>query len=265
MILNLSGMIGVSVGLVLILALPAVLLLAQRFDMRSGISAGHWVLALSLPVAGRWLFRTGRRMSQAHASTIMTEDRRPCVLLLRPFRTDGMVADPKWRNQWAYLTWLFGRTSFEERLAAIMENVGPPVALGRPAELLPMYGFARLYASHSEWRDVVRSQLGRAGWAVVLMMDHTESFRWELQEVRSKKYSLRTLFVLPPPAGRTAEWRRAYAQARMIVPALPDASDDIAAVLLHPSDRVETIRMDGPITTQAQLVAIRDALVPRYL
>src|SRR5436853_6102388 len=115
---------------------------------RAGLIVGLALLAL----LGQRIFRLGRRISQESPSNRLANDQRAPVLLLRAFSSDGEVAEKGWLNQRSLVAWLLGRPTFEEELAHVMEDLGPPVALGRRGELIPTFGFSREYADDAVWR-----------------------------------------------------------------------------------------------------------------
>jgi len=59
-----------------------------------------------------------------------------------------------------------GRTE-EEHLAAVLEPVGPFVAVGRPGEPLPELGARRMYLKDAEWKDVVERLIRSAKLVVI--------------------------------------------------------------------------------------------------
>ena len=73
------------------------------------------------------------------------------------------------------------------------------------------------------------------------------------------------LFILPPPAERTAEWRNEYLQALSSIPALCPPTDDLAAILATPNAEPLFITMNTPPTAATQIIAIHRSLVPRFL
>lgn len=221
----------------------------------------HVAVMALVSAPGPWIFRIGRRVAQEPAEVRIEGDRRPRALLLRPFSADGLVAETQWQHYWTYL--LLGRSSFEERLASVMDNLGPPVAIGRPGENVPPYGFARTYVSDDQWKDAVTEHVRTAGWAVFVLTEATDSLMWEIELVQQA--GVRVLFVLPPTAARTADWARQYSRIVAEMPLLGPAAPELAAVLCVPDAPPLRIEMGGARSAPVQLRAIREALVPRFL
>lgn len=97
---------------------------------------------------------------QVDAEALLTNDPRPPVLYLRDFRNDEAAASH------IPIDGIF--TTEEERLAAVMNQVGPFVALGAPERKgVTDFGAARLYVSDEEWRAKVVELLRRARMVVI--------------------------------------------------------------------------------------------------
>ena len=228
-----------------------------------------FILALLLAVAGffigRGLTNAGRRIAQESSASRLSADHRPPILLLRAFSIDGEVTETSMFKQRSFFGWLFGKASFEEELAAIMENLGPPVALGRPGEVLPDYGFARQYTDNSTWRSVVDDYLSRSSWVVILIQQLTPNLIYEVQRSLTSSGSLKTILVPPPPRFRTASWYATWSSVTSTLPMLPRIGELTAAVVIDPKDGVFEISMPATRSAEAQLSAIQRALIPKYL
>ena len=135
--------IGIVAAVVGVIAAASAVIAAALISRNDAIPLALWI---PLWPAGAWLIRTGRRMAQESATLQIETDRRPCVLLLRPFARDGSLAEGHWLRQGSLLSLFAGRSSFEQAVAGVMENFGPPIALGRTGERLPPLGFARVYS-----------------------------------------------------------------------------------------------------------------------
>jgi hypothetical protein len=123
------------------------------------IEAIALALSAGLLIGERFIFSFGRASAQPSADQRLAEDARAPVLL-RAFRSDGALAEKDWLNQASLLAPLLGRPTFEERLAQVMEDVGPPIALGRPQDLLPRVGFSRQYIVGDDWERALRAVQG---------------------------------------------------------------------------------------------------------
>jgi hypothetical protein len=68
----------------------------------------------------------------------------------------------------------------EEQLAAVMKEIGPFVAIGRPGEELPELGADRMYVQHEKWQEEVITLISIAQ-LVVIRIGVTEGVLWELR------------------------------------------------------------------------------------
>jgi len=214
---------------------------------------------------GGWLFRAGRRMAQESARSRMAVDRRPPILLLRSFAADGRVAEKAYFRQQSMVGWLLGRASFEQELSNIMENLGPTVALGRHGEFLPTFGFAREYVANDAWRQVLNDYLDRSSWAVFLLYEITPNLSYEVELVLRSRPKTRVLLVPPPHEYRTAQWSEKYRTLAKSVPQLPEMGPDTAAVVCDPVEGTTRITMPLDASSNVQIAAIRQGLIPRFL
>lgn len=131
-------------------------------------------------VAGFAVFRWQKHRVQG-ARVRLHEDERAPVLYLRSFQQDA--TDDKAR--FSRLLMGMSISSHEERLAEILDLVGPFVAVGRPGESLPTLGASRLYVPDASWQREVAQLMQRAR-CVVFRAGATPSLQWELQKaVRS--------------------------------------------------------------------------------
>jgi hypothetical protein len=160
---------------------------------------------------------------------------------------------------------MFGRASFEEQLATIVESLGPAVALGRSGEVLPEYGFAREYADNATWRKVVDNYLSSSSWVVILLQEFTPNVIYEIQRLLRHGTSLNVLLVPPPLRFRTAAWHAAWSSLATSLPILPRITDLTAAVVVDPREGALHVSMLGSHSANAQLAAIHRALIPKYL
>jgi TM2 domain-containing membrane protein YozV len=148
---------------------------------------GSWVvlpiLALFLFVA--WsaivLLRRGWKYDALPADKVIQQDKRPPVVYIRSFKDDGKLLPGGWRARWFSVVNWTTAVSVEQELAIIMERVGPVVAIGKPGELLPELGAARLYASDDEWQATITDLMRRAGLVVVLA-GATANLKWEIDQ-----------------------------------------------------------------------------------
>ena len=103
------------------------------------------LIAYGLVALGVVLLRTGWKYDVLRAADVIAADTRPPVVYLRSFQDDGR--SPVGGVAGIFLkvgSWFFP-IGFEQALAAIMNRVGPFVAVGRPGERLPELGANRFY------------------------------------------------------------------------------------------------------------------------
>src|SRR5262249_52081031 len=114
------------------------------------------LLVTPLMIGGMLLHFRGRRqaaMAAAKGPGGLLCESRPHVLYLRSFQTDPATLSKK----------LFsGFTTEEEQLADVLRPFGNLVAIGRPGEPLPLPGAARMYATESEWKELVLDRMRSA-------------------------------------------------------------------------------------------------------
>jgi len=97
------------------------------------------------------------------------------VLYLRSFRADVSTTGKI----------LFaGFTTDEEQLADVLRPFGELIAIGRPGEALPVPGAARMYATDSEWRDLVLQRM-RSATLVVIRAGTGAGLLWEFGQAAS--------------------------------------------------------------------------------
>jgi hypothetical protein len=241
-----------------VLALVAIFTGAQLLDVIPVLGVGLFVL-----LVGRWLFVLGRRVAQPDVQERVKRDNRPAVLLLRAFRTDGRVAERNWFKQASLMSPALGRQGLEERLAQIMEDVGPPIALGRPGEILPSLGFSRQYVAMDAWQDTLRSHFSNVSWIVFLVTETTPHLEWEIQAALSHADRPNILVVLPDQTKMKTSGAEVagYISSHFDVPA--DLVDLRTAALIFPV-RSAPYRVTYPSddrSTEAQLHAIQAELV----
>ena len=252
-----GGSIALVAGIGALMSLP------------SATGSGQIVVQLCLALVavgfGGWLFRAGRRIAQESARSRMGVDHRPPVILLRSFAADGRVAEKAYSRQQSLVGWLLGRASFEQELSNVMENLGPTVALGRPGEVLPTFGFAREYVANDAWQRVLNDYLDRCSWAVLLLYEITSNITYEVELVLRSGSKARVLLVPPPREYRTAQWYEKYGALAKSVLQLPEIGLDTAAVVFDPKEGVIKIAMPPEGSSNEQIVAIQQALIPRFL
>jgi hypothetical protein len=130
------------------------------------------------------LRRTGKRL-HVDAQNIIRSDNRAPILYLRPFSHDREA------TSYGIL-----RRPTEMILKSALKNVGPLVAVAKPAEELPPLGAARLHFKGSEWQDRVAElmsisrlviiETGRVSLDVdITYEDYPQGLSWEMSKATS--------------------------------------------------------------------------------
>ncbi len=149
---------------------------------------GFLAALLLAGVAADRIGRSGARLRQPDALTVLARDRRPPVLFLRSFRDEDVVD----------LTARTGRgmRRSEENLCAALRRLGPVIAIGRPLERLPEVGAARLYVTDENWQAAVRFLI-RQAVATVILVGRSPGVQWEVETALEETDLARMLFFIP--------------------------------------------------------------------
>jgi hypothetical protein len=130
-------------------------------------------------IGGLLLYFRGRQQAaKARAASPASPVRdysKPEVLYLRSFGADTSTTRK---------ILLSGFTTDEEQLADVLRPFGELIAIGRPGEPLPVPGAARMYASDSEWKDLVLQRM-RAATLVVIRAGTGPGLLWEFGQAVS--------------------------------------------------------------------------------
>jgi hypothetical protein len=147
------------------------------------------------------LFRTLRQL--AARKTVKTvrqtlaEEDRPPIVYLRSFNDDGRHPNEGWLRRLNNGVRALLSPTLEERLARILGEYGPFVAIGKPGEVMPDVGAARMYVGDDDWQTVVIDLLSRPGASVVFQAGSTAGLRWELQTIGRLVRPEQVLIFLP--------------------------------------------------------------------
>ncbi len=109
-----------------------------------------------------FFWKWGKQHLVLLAQEVVANDDRPPIVYLRSFADDDQVA------------------ADEEALAAIMDEAGPFVAVGRPGDALPPLGASRFYLPGKDWQRFVSQLLDDAA-LVLIMAGRTEGLGWEIR------------------------------------------------------------------------------------
>jgi hypothetical protein len=160
------------------------------------------VLAFALLGVGVLLLRTGWKYDVRGARDVLTSDPRPPVVYLRSFLDDVRSPIGGGFGLWLKVLMWFLPVSFEQELAAIMNRLGPFVAVGRPGEKLPELGANRFYFRDDEWQTRV-TELVQQARLVVILCGPTANLWWEINHVLTSATPDRVLLVIPERGKRT--------------------------------------------------------------
>lgn len=130
----------------------------------------------------------------AEAETLLREDARRPVLYLRAFRNAG--ADTV---QTPFNVVNSASTTDEERLAVVMNQVGPFVAISETGGGKTDFGAARLSVSHDEWQTKVLQMMFSAELIVIRIDPLVEKWGRFYKDTLHYRESDLTLKVVPKP------------------------------------------------------------------
>jgi hypothetical protein len=168
-----------------------------------GVNLGSWPGGVSLPLftVSVALVALGRRMRIGGAERTLAEDVRAPIVYLRPFGVDrAEIAQRMSSRARISLREGFEKT-YEERLARTLRKIGPFVAVGDPAERLPLLGAARMYAADEDWQAKVEELIGRAS-VVLLHVGEGDGLAWEVRRVIEHEAPEQAILSLPLEAKR---------------------------------------------------------------
>lgn len=170
------------------------------------------IIGLAFIPLGALYYREGKRSTVISAEDLMSRDKRPPVLYLRPFEFDDFFAKPtggasemkqvfsqhplyRW-SPLRILETLKLHTS-EEILSKTLKKVGPCITVGKPGLERPIVGFARFQLSHDRWQAEVKELMEQSG-LVVLCAGNTTGLLWELEQVAQSVNRDRFVLLIAP-------------------------------------------------------------------
>lgn len=211
--------------------------LIEELNHNSG-NLGTWleiafVLTLGTPLwwAGHKYNRKGKKLSVPSADDLVVRDPRPPVVYLRSFLDDPVASKEEPQStEGAMPGMVYPGPTEEQQLDAIMNQIGPFIAIGDPNEKLPQLGAARTYVSGAEWKDRVLAWVLRAK-LVVLRAGTTEGFWWEVETVVKNVKPERIIFLVPlTPAEYQAFRKRAETFLPCRLPDYPRKKRSIGSI-----------------------------------
>jgi len=160
------------------------------------------------------LLRSGWKYDVVSAEQLLASDPRPPVVYLRSFRADREISlrpDGFWNKVVAILIDYAVTFSPEQELAEILHQVGPVIAIGKPGELLPELGAARLYVGDADWKAKVIDMMDRSR-LVIIRTGSTTNLKWEVDQAMTRVPRRQILFVSFGDAKKTAVFDQYFEQ-----------------------------------------------------
>jgi tetratricopeptide (TPR) repeat protein len=231
------------------LAIIITVFLANQTEAANAIWSHHSGAAVKLNwllyALGTGLIFRGYQMSVRSFDPGDHPDKRPPVLYLRGFDTDGRMSlqpntllawlygvKPSWGkkgqadvwqekrvlfafNPFRIMRMLFNRgaESAAEVLAQGFSRCGPLVAIGRPGDTLALPGADQMFVADERWQQVVLDYLERSQ-AVILVPANGAGVRWEIDQVFARVPRQRILLYLSAFHGRPDEYAEFRARLR---------------------------------------------------
>lgn len=202
---------------------------------------GFLLLATILYIQHIAYYKKAKLKSQVPAEELLQNDLRRPVLFLRSFKRDGASV---YRQRLLSIRTLVLITtqvdiqpfvdieSFEERLAEILFQLGPAIAINDPRNdgKFVDVGVARMNCG-KEWPNVIEDLCQRASY-IVLMLDTTEGVMWETSVVFHMKDKIR-LFIVPPVEGLWVKrpFKNSYNILQKQLTFLPNYQTNLVGVL----------------------------------
>jgi hypothetical protein len=181
----------------------AIALLGAGIALSIGFEKNFVIFAA---IAASYLIYRARRHLARPAEEARTSDDRPPVLILRSFHDDKLTTE-----RFSPVP----TRSFEQIVAKVMQEAGPPIVIGDPRESLPRLGAYRHYARDEDWKSVVASLMDESACLLFLLGDSANLF-WEFQQALAKHRETDSLIVIPPLKAevRQERWERFVIETR---------------------------------------------------
>jgi hypothetical protein len=112
------------------------------------------------------------------------------VIYLRAFHSDDIMSRRG--------TLRFSVQSEEEQLVESLKEIGPVYAIGKPGEMLPLLGAARVYIEDAVWQEEVKRWFQKATLVVVRLSPFPSAgVQWELETCLNVVLRERLVFLIP--------------------------------------------------------------------
>lgn len=151
---------------------------------------GYWILPVLCFILARLFFKLSRRLSRKRRDLEQEQEVTvPFILYLRSFYADVVTGRPAERI-------LKPEQTEEQLLVAVLDDIAPVVAIGRPCDIYSPKGAARLYVPGEIWQERVK-ELAFVAEFVVLRLGGTDNFWWEVDFCLGQLSPNKLLFVIP--------------------------------------------------------------------
>jgi hypothetical protein len=163
------------------------------------------VLAAAAAIAVPVSYMAARRIAALSANEATKGADGAATLYLRNFSDDDirMPTSRLARNSLVERIAVFRVERFEEVIVRHLARYGPVIAVSPPGLDRPPIGAARMNLPNEQWQEGVRQHIAHARLIVVGAAPerHTEGLAWELAQIEQAGALVKTMLLLPPPAG----------------------------------------------------------------
>jgi len=203
---------------------------------------------------GAKIRKRGMRLEQLPAREVLARDKRPPIVLIRPFRIDDKEITAPGAKKHVMFTheWYRGQAGFsmEQAIVDEFEAYGPVVAVGRPHERIQPLGASRLYVGTSEGWEAAVLALFRDAQRIIAIVGSGPGIRWELEQViASPELRSRAIFIAPPLEASSAQ---PWARLQKACAQWPSVPDDTFAVIFDRDGNWKTILGPASASNWAQ-------------
>ncbi len=157
------------------------------------------------------LLKRGLRALQPPGDEVLRKDDRPPILYLRSF-IDDSASQQMTRVKLGVMQFVPDPRA-EDALAALLNCLGPFVAIGRPGEPLPETGAYRIYVGDPEWKAKVRELMSRCRLTIMLGRATTQGVQWEIEQALTSLLPVQLVFFFPSASGDREQHYQAFRES----------------------------------------------------
>lgn len=154
------------------------------------------LILFSFGFAGTVCRHVSKRILIPTAEELLRKDARSPVLYLRSFQADGTKPVMGLIDHLFDLPTYAWSDTVETNLARVARRLGPFIAVGRPGEVIPEMGAARMYLMDEHWQPVVADLIIRCQ-LVILHAGPTPGLQWEMRKIRETIGPERVVIFIP--------------------------------------------------------------------